>query len=56
VNEDEMGRASSTHILVEKSEGQRPHRRPRYRWENNIRMDHRETRVGRCTMDASGSA
>jgi hypothetical protein len=30
-------------ILVEKAEGKRPLGRPRRRWEDNIRMDLRET-------------
>jgi hypothetical protein len=30
-------------IMVEKPEGKRPFRRPRHRWENNIRMDLTET-------------
>jgi hypothetical protein len=30
-------------ILVKKPEWKRPLRRPRCRWEDNIRMDHRET-------------
>jgi hypothetical protein len=42
-----MGRTCSTHgekrnayrILVGKPEGKRPLRRPRYRWEYNIRMN-----------------
>jgi hypothetical protein len=29
-------------ILVGKPEGKRPLRRPRHRWENNIKMDLRE--------------
>jgi hypothetical protein len=29
-------------ILVKKPERERPHGRPRYRWEDNIRMDLRE--------------
>jgi hypothetical protein len=29
----------NAYILVGKSEGKRPLRRPRRRWENNIRMD-----------------
>jgi hypothetical protein len=29
-------------ILVGKPEGKRPHRRPRCRWEDNIRMDLRK--------------
>jgi hypothetical protein len=32
----------SIHILVGKPEGKRPLRRPRRRWEDNIRMDLRE--------------
>jgi hypothetical protein len=47
VKEDEMGRAYSAlgemrnvyKILVRKLEGKRPLRRPRHRWEDNIRMD-----------------
>jgi hypothetical protein len=46
-----MGRACSTNgekrnayrILVGKPEGKRPLGRPRRRWEDNIRMDLRET-------------
>jgi hypothetical protein len=48
--QDEMGGACSTHgdmrngykILVGEPEGKRPLRRPRHRWEGNIRMDLRE--------------
>jgi hypothetical protein len=29
-------------------------RRPRRRWEDNIKLDHKET-VGRCGLDGSGS-
>jgi hypothetical protein len=47
---DVMGMACSMHgrmrtankILVRKPEGKRPLRRPRHRWEYNIRMDLRE--------------
>jgi hypothetical protein len=46
-----MGGARSTHgdkrnayrVLVEKPEGKRPLRRPRRRWEVNIKMGHIET-------------
>jgi hypothetical protein len=50
VKEDEMGRAFSTNlvgggdayrILVGKPEGNRPQGRPRHRWVDNIKMDHR---------------
>jgi hypothetical protein len=52
IKEEEMGRSCSTHgrdeecikYLVEKLEGNRPRGRPRWRWEDNIRMDHREIR------------
>jgi hypothetical protein len=37
-----MEEMSSTYILVRKPEGKRPLRRPRHRWEDNIRMDLRE--------------
>jgi hypothetical protein len=38
-----MGEMSNAYqILVRKSEGKRPLRRPRHRWEGNIRMDLRE--------------
>jgi hypothetical protein len=33
-------------ILVGRPEGRRPLRRPRHRWEDNIRMDLRETEFG----------
>jgi hypothetical protein len=47
VKEDEMGRAYSTHgekrnayrILLGMPEGKRPIRRPRHRWEDNIKID-----------------
>jgi hypothetical protein len=49
VKEGEMGRACSMHgtrtgykIFVGKPERKRPYRRPRCRWEDNIRMDLRE--------------
>jgi len=50
INEDEMGVACSTHgemvnackILVGKAEGKRPLGRQRRRWEDNIKMVHRE--------------
>jgi hypothetical protein len=38
-----MGYTRNTYrILVEKPEGKRPLGRPRRRWVNNIKMDHRE--------------
>jgi hypothetical protein len=42
-------------ILVAKSEGKRPLGRHRHGWEGNIKMDHRENRVGCCGLDSSGS-
>jgi hypothetical protein len=52
MREDEMGGKCSTHgrdekwykILVGKPEGKRPLRIHKRRWEDNIRMDHREIR------------
>jgi hypothetical protein len=41
-------------ILVTTSEGERQFRRPRRRWEDNIRMDIGGNMVGRCGMDACG--
>jgi len=38
-----MGEGEGVHrVLVRKSEGKRPLGRPRYRWEDNIKMDLRE--------------
>ena len=38
-----MGEGRGVHrVLVEKPEGKRPLRRPRRRWEDNIKMDLRE--------------
>jgi hypothetical protein len=36
-------------VLVRKPEGKRPLRRPRRRWEDNIKMDYQE--VGYGSMD-----
>jgi hypothetical protein len=33
-------------VLVGKTEGKRPHRRPRRRWEDNIKMDLQEVGCG----------
>jgi hypothetical protein len=39
-----MGKMRNAYkILVRKLIGKKPHRRPRHRWEGNIRMDLRET-------------
>jgi hypothetical protein len=40
-----------TVILVEKPEGMRPLRRPRLRWEDNIKMDLQEVFRGREWID-----
>jgi len=37
------------------SEGKRALRRPRHRWEDNTRMDHRENRVERRRLDSTAS-
>ena len=43
-----MGEDSGVHrVLVGKPEGKRPLRRPRRRWEDNIKMDLQEVRGGR---------
>jgi hypothetical protein len=42
-------RRGAYRVLVEKPEGKRPLRRPRYRWEDNIKMDLQE--VGLEGMD-----
>jgi hypothetical protein len=39
-------------ILVGKPEGKRPLRRPKHRWEDNIKMGNRVWRTG---LDSSGS-
>ena len=38
-------------ILVGTSEGKRPLRRPRRRWEDNIKMDHQEVEFGGYGLD-----
>jgi hypothetical protein len=43
-----MGEDRGVHrVLVGKPEGTRPLRRPRRRWENNIKMDLQEVGIGR---------
>jgi hypothetical protein len=42
-------------VLVEKPDGKRPLGRPRRRWEDGIRMDLRETGLGGCGLDSTGS-
>jgi hypothetical protein len=57
IKKNEMGRASSTYrgqeevhrVLVGKPEGRRPLERPRHRWEDNIKVDHREVVWGEWT-------
>jgi len=42
-----MGERRSVYrVLVGKSEGERPLRRPRHRWEDNIKIDHQELGCG----------
>jgi hypothetical protein len=38
-------------VLVGRSEGWRPHGRPRRRWENNIKMVLQEAEFGRLGLD-----
>jgi hypothetical protein len=42
-------------VLVGKVEGKMPLRRPRSRWEDEIRMDLRETGLGECKVNPVGS-
>jgi hypothetical protein len=42
-------------ILVGKSEGQRPLRIPRHRWEDDIKMDLEEIGFGGYGLDSAGS-
>jgi len=42
-------------VLVGKPEGKRPFVRLRYRWENNITMDHQEVGCGAYGLDLDGS-
>jgi hypothetical protein len=49
------GMRNAHKILVAKRVGKRPLGRPRYRWEDSIRMGIRGKRVGRCGLDASCS-
>jgi hypothetical protein len=41
-------------VLVEKPEGRKPLERPRRRWQDNIKMDHRKVGWGN-RLDQSGS-
>jgi len=42
-----MGERRSVYrVFVGKPEGKRAHRRPRFRWENNIKMDFQEVGYG----------
>jgi hypothetical protein len=42
-------------VLVGKPKGKRPLGRPRRRWEDGIRTDLRETGLGGCGLDSTGS-
>jgi hypothetical protein len=42
-------------VLMGKPEGKRPHGRPRYRWEDGIRMDLKKIGWGRCILDPVSS-
>jgi hypothetical protein len=41
--------------LVGEPEGKRPLGRPRHMWEDGMRMDLRETGLGGCGLDSTGS-
>jgi hypothetical protein len=42
-------------VLVGKPKGKRPLERPRHRWEDGIRKDLKETGLGGCGLDSTGS-
>jgi hypothetical protein len=42
-------------VLMGKPEGKRPLGRPRRMWEDGIRMDLRESGLGGCGLDSTGS-
>jgi hypothetical protein len=48
-------RRGAYRALVGRSEGRRPLKRPRLRWEDNIKMDLREVGWGGHGLDQSGS-
>jgi hypothetical protein len=51
-----MGKKKNAYrILVAKTEGKRSLGRPRYRWVDNIKMDHKRDRLGWYGLDQSGS-
>ena len=51
-----MGEGRGVHrLLVKKPEEKRPLRRPRHRWEDNIKMDLEEVRCGVYGLDRAGS-
>ena len=51
-----MGERRITHrVLVGKPEEKRPLRRPRRRWEDNIKMDLQEVGCGGYGLDRAGS-
>jgi hypothetical protein len=55
VKENEMclhgEKRNAYRMLLGKPEGRRPLRRPGYRWEDDIKMDLVEIRVGWCRLD-----
>jgi hypothetical protein len=50
-----MGEDRGVHRVVGKSEGKRPFRRPRRRWEDNIKLDLQEVGGGSWGLDGVGS-
>jgi len=42
-------------VLVGKPKGKRPPGGPRYRWEDNIEMDHQDVGCGVYGLDRAGS-
>jgi hypothetical protein len=46
---DEIEKRGVFNVLVREPEGKRPIGRPRYRWEDDIKMDLQEVGRGACT-------
>jgi hypothetical protein len=46
-----MGEKNAFRILVGNPEGKRPLGRPRRKWVDNVIMDLKRDRMGRCGMD-----
>jgi hypothetical protein len=49
------GKRNTYKMLVGKHEQQKPLRRPKHRWEDNIEMELKRNKMARCGLDSSGS-